>query len=66
MEECATSFEQLKHLLTSDLVLKIADSYKEFLVCKNSCKKYLSGVLMQEGKVVFYESRNLKSTRKTM
>jgi hypothetical protein len=39
--------------------LKIADPDNEFLVCTNSCKKGLRGVLMQEGRVIFYESRKL-------
>jgi len=38
-EGCATSFEQLKKLLTNAPVLKITDLDKEFLVCTNSCKR---------------------------
>jgi len=34
-EECETSFDQLKHLLTNASVLKIADHDKEFVVSKN-------------------------------
>lgn len=37
-EECTTSFEQLKHLLTNDPVLKIVDLYKGFVACTYACK----------------------------
>jgi len=39
--ECATSFEQLKHLLQNDPVSKIVDPNKEFMVCTNYCKRHL-------------------------
>ena len=58
-EECATSFEQLKQLLTNALVLKSVDPDKEFVVCADACKRELGGVLMKEGHVVCYESRKL-------
>lgn len=54
-EDCTTSFEQLKHLLTNALVLKIADHDKKFVACINAYKESLGGVLMQEGHVFFYE-----------
>ena len=56
-EECVTSFYQLKKFLTSSLVIKIIDPYKEFTGCTNACKRGLGGVLMQEGHGVCYESR---------
>jgi hypothetical protein len=56
--ECEDSFQQLKHLLTNAPVLKIADPEKYFLVCTDACKEGLGGVLMQEGKVICYESQN--------
>ena len=46
-------------MLTHALVLKIADPDKEFVVCTNYCKRGLGGVLMQDGKVVCYESQKL-------
>lgn len=58
-EECEASFEHLKQLLTHALVLKIENSYKEFVVCIDACKRGLDGFLMQEEKVVCYELRNL-------
>lgn len=50
--ECEDSFEQNKQLLTHAPVLKIVDPEKEFVVCTNSYKSGLGGVLMQEGQVV--------------
>ena len=58
-EECATSFDKLKHFLTHALVLKIVDPNKEFLVGIYVYKEGIGGVLMQEGCVVFYQSRKL-------
>jgi hypothetical protein len=62
--ECEANFQQLKHLLTNALVLKIADPEKDFLVCTDACKEGLGGVLMQEGKVICYESRKLNEHEK--
>jgi uncharacterized protein YggL (DUF469 family) len=59
-EECESSFQQLKQLLTSTPILKIADPNKDYVVCTNACKEGLGGVLSQEGFVICYESRKLK------
>jgi hypothetical protein len=40
-------------------VLKIVDPDNDFLVCTDACKEGLGGVLMQEGRVIFYESKKL-------
>jgi len=40
-------------------MLKIPDLDKEFVVCTDSCKKELGGVLMQDGQVVCDKSRKL-------
>eukprot|EP00253_Pinus_taeda_P034845 PITA_34845 len=58
--ECQQSFEQLKHLLTTALVLSIAGPEKDYVVCTDASKEGVGGVLMQEGKVIAYESRKLK------
>jgi hypothetical protein len=50
----------LKELLTSALILKIADPNENFVVCTIACKEGLSGVLTQNGHAIFYESRYLK------
>eukprot|EP00253_Pinus_taeda_P012166 PITA_12166 len=48
-KECASSFEQLKQLLTHIPVLNFAYPYKEFVMCTNAYKRGLGGDLMQEG-----------------
>jgi hypothetical protein len=58
--KCEKNFNPLKELLTSAPVLKIVDPNEIFLVCTNTCKEGLGGVLMQNGHVIGYESRNLK------
>jgi hypothetical protein len=49
----------MKYLLTNALVLNISDPNKEFLVCTDSYKEGLRGVLMKEGHVICYESKKL-------
>ena len=63
-DECATIFEQLKQLLKNNTLLKILDSDKEFVVCKDACKRGLGEALMQEGHVVCYESWKLNEHEK--
>jgi hypothetical protein len=46
--KCEERFQELKYLLTNALVLNIVDPNKDFLVCIDSCKEGLRGVLMQE------------------
>jgi hypothetical protein len=58
-QQCEERFQTLKHLLTHAPMLKIADPEVDFLVCTDACKEGLGGVLMQDGSVIFYESRNL-------
>jgi hypothetical protein len=60
-KKCQESFEKLKQLLTTAPILKVADPHKYFVVCTDASKEGLGGVLMQEGHVVAYESRKLKS-----
>jgi hypothetical protein len=57
--KCEEIFHKMKYLLTHAPVLKIADPYKNFLVCTDASKEGLGGVLMQEGRVICYESRKL-------
>eukprot|EP00253_Pinus_taeda_P018429 PITA_18429 len=58
--ECQQSFDRLKHLLTTAPILSIADPNKDYVVCIDASKEGVGGVLMQEGKVIAYESRKLK------
>eukprot|EP00253_Pinus_taeda_P022460 PITA_22460 len=57
---CQKSFKQLKHLFTTAPILIIADRDKDYVVCTDASKEGLGGALMQEGKVIAYESRKLK------
>jgi hypothetical protein len=47
-------------LLTNSPILKVVNPDDDFFVCTDSCKEGLSGVLMQNGHVICYESRKLK------
>jgi hypothetical protein len=60
IEECEKSFPQLKQLLTSALILKIADPNEEFMICIDAFKEGLGGVLSQNGFVICFESKKLK------
>jgi hypothetical protein len=57
---CQESFEMLKQKLTTALVLVLPDVHKPFLVYCDASYTGLGCVLMQEGKVVAYSSRQLK------
>jgi hypothetical protein len=57
--ECEERFQALKYLLTHAPMLKVAGPNNDFLVCTDSCKEGLGGVLMQEGRVICYESTKL-------
>jgi hypothetical protein len=58
--ECEENVNLLKELLTSALVLKIADPNENCVVCTNACKEGIGRVLTQNGHVIGYESRKLK------
>jgi hypothetical protein len=57
---CERSFQHLKHLLTSDPILRIVDPNEDFILYIDACKEGLGGVLSQNGYVVRYESKKLK------
>jgi len=63
-EKCEESFKRLKELLTTTPILKIVDPHKDFVVCTDACNEGLGGVLIQEGHVIPYESRKLKTHEK--
>jgi hypothetical protein len=63
-EGCKESFQQLKQLLTSAPIMRIADPNENFIVCTDACKEGLGGVLSQNGFVICYESRKLKENEK--
>ncbi|KAG8503595.1 hypothetical protein CXB51_001621 [Gossypium anomalum] len=60
-KECQQSFEELKKLLTEAPVLVQPESGKEFVVYSDASRNGLGCILMKEGKVVAYASRQLKS-----
>jgi hypothetical protein len=58
--ECQASFQELKKHLTSAPVLVLPDLTKKFdIYCDASCQG-LGCVLMQEGQMVSYASRQLR------
>jgi hypothetical protein len=59
-EKCKASFEELKKRLTTAPVLIMPDIHKGFGVYYDASRKGLGCVLMQEGKVVAYASRQLR------
>jgi hypothetical protein len=59
-KECDTTFIELKRLITSAPILQVLDMEKYFIVCTDAFKKQLGVVLMQDGGVITYVSRNLK------
>jgi hypothetical protein len=61
---CQKSFETLKEKLTTTLVLILPDVHKPFLVYCDASYTGLGCVLMQEGRVVAYSSRQLKIHKK--
>ena len=59
-EKCQISFDKLKAFLTKALVLTQPTYCKEYVIFNDASLNGLGCVLMQEGKVVAYASRNLK------
>jgi hypothetical protein len=57
---CENIFQQLKQLLTSVPIVRIADPNEDSTVFTYACKEGLGGVLRQNGFVVCYELRKLK------
>jgi hypothetical protein len=58
-EKCAKEFQKLKELLTTTS-MKFLDMDKQFLVCTDTSKEGLGGVLIQDGQVTAYISRKLR------
>jgi hypothetical protein len=58
--KCEESFQQLKYILASVPILKIAYLEEGCVVCTDACKEGIGGVLTQKDHVVCYESRKLK------
>ena len=58
-KQCQDSFEELKKRLTSAPVLILPDLTKSFSIYCDASRQGLGCVLMQEGRVVAYASRQL-------
>jgi hypothetical protein len=59
-----TRFMKLKKFLTSAPTLVLPNFDKEFLVCIDGNIEGIEGVLLQDGRVVYYESKKLKIRNK--
>jgi hypothetical protein len=60
-DECEQSFRELKRQLVIAPILTLASKSYGFVIYSDASRKGLSCVLMQNGKVVAYASRQLKS-----
>ncbi|KAL0534730.1 hypothetical protein IC582_029023 [Cucumis melo] len=58
---CESSFQELKQKLVSAPVLIVSEGSGSFVIYSDASKKGLGCVLMQQGMVVVYASRQLKS-----
>ena len=63
-EKCQARFEKLKAFLTGAPVLAQPTFGKEYVIFSDASLNGLGCVLMQEGKVVAYTSRQLKLHKK--
>jgi hypothetical protein len=61
---CDDSFEELKRHLTSAPILKFPDIHKPFDIYCDASHSGLGSVLMQEGRVIAYASRQLRKHEK--
>jgi len=59
-DDCQNSFEELKKRLTTAPVLAMPDIHKNFDIYCDASRQGLGCVLMQEGRVVAYASRQLR------
>ncbi|KAL5555181.1 hypothetical protein UlMin_037417 [Ulmus minor] len=59
-EKCEESFQELKRRLTSAPILTIPNGEEGFVIYSDASKIGLGAVIMQNGKVIAYASRQLK------
>ncbi|CAA0827111.1 Uncharacterized mitochondrial protein AtMg00860, partial [Striga hermonthica] len=60
IDRCESSFQELKRRFTSAPVLTIPDPSRSFTIFSDASRQGLGCVLMQDGQVVAYASRQLK------
>jgi hypothetical protein len=60
-ENCERSFQELKQRLTTAPVLTLPDIHRDFVIYCDASRQGLGCVLMQEGRVVAYASRQLRT-----
>ncbi|XP_070036988.1 uncharacterized protein [Nicotiana tomentosiformis] len=60
-DKCQESYEKLKSLLTQAPILSLPAEGKDYVIYSDASHRSLGCVLMQEGKVIAYASRKLKS-----
>ncbi|KAK9140669.1 hypothetical protein Scep_010350 [Stephania cephalantha] len=65
-EECEHAFNTLKQKLTTAPVLALPETGKDLVVYTDASKVGLGCVLMQEGKVIAYASRQSESAREEL
>jgi hypothetical protein len=58
--DCEVSFQTLKHKLVNAPILPLSESGKRFTIYTDASRIGLGCVLMQDGKVIAYGSRQLK------
>ena len=60
-EKCESAFNELKRKLTSAPVLAVIDGSEGLTVYTDACREGLGAVLMQNGRVIAYAGRQLKT-----
>ena len=63
-DKCVKGFQELKAKLTTAPILVLPTSGREFVVYSDASRLGLGCVLMQDGKVIVYASRQLKNHEK--
>ncbi|KAA0068130.1 uncharacterized protein E6C27_scaffold238G00920 [Cucumis melo var. makuwa] len=63
-EECQRAFDRLKHAVSEEPVMILADHTKPFEVHTDASDFAIGGVLMQDGHPIAFESRKLNDTER--
>ena len=63
-EECQRAFDRLKHAVSEEPVMVLADHTKPFEVHTDASDFAIGGVLMQDGHPIAFESRKLNGTER--